>query len=60
VFGVVLVVGTLTPYPNWRCELLAFLTNVRPLVENLNLLTPQQLSLMFSAGMFFCIAINLP
>ncbi|KAJ7844282.1 hypothetical protein B0H13DRAFT_2096826, partial [Mycena leptocephala] len=45
VFGVVLVVGTLTPYPNWRCELLAFLTN---------------LSLMFSAGMFFCIAINLP
>ncbi|KAJ7895199.1 hypothetical protein B0H14DRAFT_2681572 [Mycena olivaceomarginata] len=45
VFGVVLVVGTLTPYPNWRCEFLSFLTN---------------LSLMFSAGMFFCIAINLP
>ncbi|KAJ7120026.1 hypothetical protein C8R44DRAFT_981986 [Mycena epipterygia] len=45
VFGIVLVVGILTPYPTWRCPLVAFLTN---------------LSLMFSAGMFFCIAVNLP
>ncbi|KAJ7101660.1 hypothetical protein C8R44DRAFT_988335 [Mycena epipterygia] len=45
VFEIVLVVGTLRPYPAWRCGLLAFLTD---------------LSLMFSAGMFFCIAVNLP
>ncbi|KAJ7120024.1 hypothetical protein C8R44DRAFT_981985 [Mycena epipterygia] len=45
VFGIVMVVDMLAPNPTRRCELLAFLIN---------------LSLMFSAGMFFCIAINLP
>ncbi|KAJ7911342.1 hypothetical protein B0H13DRAFT_2328422 [Mycena leptocephala] len=45
IFGIALATGTLTADPGWRCELLAFMTN---------------LSLMFSAGMFFCIAVNLP
>ncbi|KAF8173228.1 hypothetical protein K438DRAFT_169045 [Mycena galopus ATCC 62051] len=45
VFGLVFTVGTLVAYPDWRSDLLTFLTN---------------LSLMFSAGMFFCVALNLP
>ncbi|KAJ7852810.1 hypothetical protein B0H14DRAFT_799139 [Mycena olivaceomarginata] len=44
-FGVVFTIGSLTAYPGWRCSLLAFVTD---------------LTLMFSAGMFFCIALNLP
>ncbi|KAJ7133289.1 hypothetical protein C8R44DRAFT_22389 [Mycena epipterygia] len=44
VYGIVFPIGTLAAHPGWRCNLLSFLTN---------------LSLMFSAGMFFCIALNL-
>ncbi|KAK7055811.1 hypothetical protein R3P38DRAFT_3565632 [Favolaschia claudopus] len=45
VFGVVFTVGALTAYPGWQCNFLSFMTN---------------LSLMFSASMFFCVALNLP
>ncbi|KAF7335738.1 hypothetical protein MVEN_02229500 [Mycena venus] len=45
-FGGLFTVGALTATPGWRCSLLSFTTN--------------QSSLMFSAGMFFCIALNLP
>ncbi|KAF8145465.1 hypothetical protein K438DRAFT_1991758 [Mycena galopus ATCC 62051] len=45
VFGILFTVGALTAYPGWRCALLSFVTNM---------------SLVFSAGMFFCIAFNLP
>ncbi|KAJ7163519.1 hypothetical protein C8R43DRAFT_284299 [Mycena crocata] len=46
VFGIVYCVGTLNVYgSSWNCGLVAFLIN---------------LSLMFSAGMFFCMALNLP
>ncbi|KAJ7445101.1 hypothetical protein FB451DRAFT_1433663 [Mycena latifolia] len=45
VFGIVFPIITLMGYPGWKCNFLAFLYN---------------LSLMFSAGMFFCMALNLP
>ncbi|KAJ6530974.1 hypothetical protein DFH09DRAFT_1409648 [Mycena vulgaris] len=45
VFGITLPLCILNAYPGWGCNLVAFLFN---------------LSLMFSAGMFFCMAINLP
>ncbi|KAJ6522266.1 hypothetical protein B0H19DRAFT_1277437 [Mycena capillaripes] len=47
VYGVTFLIGTISarPGPRWTCDLLAFFTN---------------LSLMFSAGMFFCMALNLP
>ncbi|KAJ6496121.1 hypothetical protein C8R45DRAFT_1211803 [Mycena sanguinolenta] len=45
VFGVVFTLSSLMANPGWECDLLAFLTNI---------------SLMFSAGMFFCMALNLP
>ncbi|KAJ7482642.1 hypothetical protein FB451DRAFT_1235787 [Mycena latifolia] len=45
VFGIVNAVSTLKPSAGWSCGLLAFITN---------------LSLMFSAGIFFCMALNLP
>ncbi|KAJ7858823.1 hypothetical protein B0H14DRAFT_3864262 [Mycena olivaceomarginata] len=43
-FGVTLLIGTQTPGATSYCSFVAFLTN---------------LSLMFSAGMFFCMALNL-
>ncbi|KAJ7619773.1 hypothetical protein DFH06DRAFT_1060860 [Mycena polygramma] len=45
VYGTFFVVGALAASSGWRCGLFAFVTN---------------LSLMFSAGMFFCMALNLP
>ncbi|KAJ7321922.1 hypothetical protein DFH08DRAFT_357041 [Mycena albidolilacea] len=45
VFCVTFPVSSLNVHPGWQCDLLAFGMN---------------LSLMFSAGMFFCIALNLP
>ncbi|KAJ7787259.1 hypothetical protein B0H14DRAFT_286090 [Mycena olivaceomarginata] len=44
-FGIVFIIVTLIQSPGWECGFLMFLVN---------------LSLMFSAGMFFCIGINLP
>ncbi|KAJ7850128.1 hypothetical protein B0H13DRAFT_2401492 [Mycena leptocephala] len=44
-FGIVFIIVTLIQWPGWECGFLMFLVN---------------LSLMFSAGMFFCIGINLP
>ncbi|KAJ7486838.1 hypothetical protein FB451DRAFT_1228152 [Mycena latifolia] len=44
-FGIVFPIVTLRPSPGRECGLLVFLVN---------------LSLMFSAGMFFCIGLNLP
>ncbi|KAJ7736288.1 hypothetical protein B0H16DRAFT_1695408 [Mycena metata] len=44
-FGIVFLIVTLVPFPGWECGFLMFLSN---------------LSLEFSAGMFFCIGINLP
>ncbi|KAJ7850130.1 hypothetical protein B0H13DRAFT_2087383 [Mycena leptocephala] len=43
-FGIVLGAGTMSGHPRWRCDIQSFVTN---------------LSLMVSAGMFFCIALNL-
>ncbi|KAJ7304670.1 hypothetical protein DFH08DRAFT_976663 [Mycena albidolilacea] len=43
-FGITLLIGTQTPGVTSYCSFVAFLTN---------------LSLMFSAGMFFCMALNL-
>ncbi|KAJ6455342.1 hypothetical protein C8R47DRAFT_1166262 [Mycena vitilis] len=45
VFTVTLALSTLWEFPRWRCSLIAFITD---------------LSLEFSAGMFFCMALNLP
>ncbi|KAJ7639955.1 hypothetical protein DFH06DRAFT_1430524 [Mycena polygramma] len=45
VFAVTLALSTLWEFPHWRCSLIAFGVN---------------LSLEFTAGMFFCMAINLP
>ncbi|KAF7375371.1 hypothetical protein MSAN_00424600 [Mycena sanguinolenta] len=45
VFGVAFTFSSLMANPGWRCNLMAFLNNI---------------SLMFSAGMFFCMALNLP
>ncbi|KAF8191049.1 hypothetical protein K438DRAFT_1970790 [Mycena galopus ATCC 62051] len=45
VFCVTFPVSSLIVHPGWACDLLTFITN---------------LSLMFSAGIFFCIALNLP
>ncbi|KAJ7034838.1 hypothetical protein C8F04DRAFT_1100239 [Mycena alexandri] len=44
-FGIAFVIATLVPFPGWECGFLMFLVN---------------LSLVFSAGMFLCIGINLP
>ncbi|KAJ7300920.1 hypothetical protein DFH08DRAFT_996623 [Mycena albidolilacea] len=44
-FGIVFIIVTLIQSPGWECGFLMFLVN---------------LSLVFSAGMFFCIGINLP
>ncbi|KAF7342661.1 hypothetical protein MSAN_02023500 [Mycena sanguinolenta] len=44
-FGIAFAIGTLIPYPGRGCALLSFLGN---------------LTFVFSAGMFFSIAINLP
>ncbi|KAJ6468233.1 hypothetical protein C8R45DRAFT_1017984 [Mycena sanguinolenta] len=43
-FGVLFIVGALTASPGWRCSLLSFTSD---------------LALIFSAGMFFAIALNL-
>ncbi|KAJ7730340.1 hypothetical protein B0H16DRAFT_1585408 [Mycena metata] len=45
VFGIVMAVSTLKASGGWSCGLLAFITD---------------LSLMFSTGIFFCMAFNLP
>ncbi|KAJ7118291.1 hypothetical protein C8R44DRAFT_707703 [Mycena epipterygia] len=45
VFSIVMAIGTLKVSSGWSCGLLAFVTD---------------LSLMFSAGIFFCMALNLP
>lgn len=62
-FGITLLIGTQTPGVTSYCSFVAFLTNVRPThhPENsfLSTLVSMQLSLMFSAGMFFCMALNL-
>ncbi|KAJ7930435.1 hypothetical protein B0H13DRAFT_1962130 [Mycena leptocephala] len=43
-FGIALAVGTMSEHPSWRCDIQSFVTN---------------LTLMFSVGMFFCMALNL-
>ncbi|KAF7355870.1 hypothetical protein MVEN_00915600 [Mycena venus] len=45
VFGITYTASSLMVFPGWQCALLVFLPD---------------LSLMFSAGMFFCMAFNLP
>ncbi|KAJ6537959.1 hypothetical protein B0H19DRAFT_1270340 [Mycena capillaripes] len=45
VFGIALPLSPLIGHPGWSCDLLSFIIN---------------LTLMFSAGMFFCMALNLP
>ncbi|KAJ6535864.1 hypothetical protein DFH09DRAFT_1283969 [Mycena vulgaris] len=45
IFGVVFPIGMLDVHPGWQCDFVSFLLS---------------LSLLFSAGMFFCIGINLP
>ncbi|KAJ6517694.1 hypothetical protein DFH09DRAFT_215361 [Mycena vulgaris] len=45
VFGTTFPICMLYAYPGWRCNLMSFILN---------------LGLMFSAGMFFCMALNLP
>ncbi|KAJ7323248.1 hypothetical protein DFH08DRAFT_1085464 [Mycena albidolilacea] len=45
VFGIAFTLASLMAYPGWRCDLSWFFAS---------------LSLMFSAGMFFCMALNLP
>ncbi|KAJ6530981.1 hypothetical protein DFH09DRAFT_1370643 [Mycena vulgaris] len=45
VVGITFPLCQLNVYPGWRCNLVSFIFN---------------LSLMFSAGMFFCMALNLP
>ncbi|KAJ7347610.1 hypothetical protein DFH08DRAFT_937003 [Mycena albidolilacea] len=45
VFGITFTVSAFMAHPGWTCDLLSFIPN---------------LSLMFSAGMFFCMALNLP
>ncbi|KAJ6530971.1 hypothetical protein DFH09DRAFT_1409646 [Mycena vulgaris] len=45
VFGITFPIGMINAHPGWACNLVSFIFN---------------LSLMFSAGMFFCMAINLP
>ncbi|KAJ6585755.1 hypothetical protein B0H19DRAFT_1250532 [Mycena capillaripes] len=44
VFGIMLPLSSVAMHPGWHCDLLAFIAN---------------LTLMFSAGMCFCIALNL-
>ncbi|KAJ6496428.1 hypothetical protein C8R45DRAFT_1132624 [Mycena sanguinolenta] len=44
VFGIAFTLASLIAYPGWRCDLSWFFAN---------------LSLMFSAGMFFCMALNI-
>ncbi|KAF7340506.1 hypothetical protein MSAN_02122000 [Mycena sanguinolenta] len=46
-FGISFAIGSLTAHPGRQCALLPFLNN-------------EQLSLLFSVGMFFSIAVNLP
>ncbi|KAJ6549121.1 hypothetical protein DFH09DRAFT_1366946 [Mycena vulgaris] len=45
IFGILFPVGMLDVHPGWQCGFVSFLVS---------------LSLLFSAGMFFCIGINLP
>ncbi|KAJ7804609.1 hypothetical protein B0H13DRAFT_2158749 [Mycena leptocephala] len=45
VYGVAFAISSFMASPGWGCDLMTFLFN---------------LSLMFSAGMFFCMALNLP
>ncbi|KAJ7895547.1 hypothetical protein B0H14DRAFT_2680759 [Mycena olivaceomarginata] len=45
IFGIVYCMATLSASPSWTCDLISALMNV---------------SLVFSAGMFLCMAINLP
>ncbi|KAF8175016.1 hypothetical protein K438DRAFT_1979902 [Mycena galopus ATCC 62051] len=62
VYGIVFAVSSFMVSPGWGCDLVTFLFNASvftfPYFETP--LTRQQLSLMFSAGMFFCMALNLP
>ncbi|KAJ7833042.1 hypothetical protein B0H14DRAFT_3463019 [Mycena olivaceomarginata] len=44
VFGILVMINTMTEHPGWQCDLQSFV---------------EQLSLMVSAGMFFCMALNL-
>ncbi|KAJ7796543.1 hypothetical protein B0H13DRAFT_2508761 [Mycena leptocephala] len=50
-FGIVLGAGTMSEHPRWRYDIQSFVTNLLFILE--------QLSLMVSAGMFFCMALNL-
>ncbi|KAF7358616.1 hypothetical protein MSAN_01200300 [Mycena sanguinolenta] len=62
-FGISFSIAVLTVYPGRGCALLSFLTNVRVLASSpwKSFVTRrQQLTSVFSAGLFFCIAINLP
>ncbi|KAJ6544452.1 hypothetical protein B0H19DRAFT_1170638 [Mycena capillaripes] len=45
VHGIIFLIGTILAPPGWTCDLLEFFS---------------KLSMMFSAGMFFCMALNLP
>ncbi|KAJ6559389.1 hypothetical protein DFH09DRAFT_1161512 [Mycena vulgaris] len=45
ILGIVFPIGTLDVHPGWQCGFVSFLLS---------------LSLLFSAGIFFCIGINLP
>ncbi|KAJ6544455.1 hypothetical protein B0H19DRAFT_301214 [Mycena capillaripes] len=45
IYGIIYLIGTISAPPGWTCDLLAFFN---------------KLSMMFSAGMCFCMALNLP
>ncbi|KAJ6496404.1 hypothetical protein C8R45DRAFT_985832 [Mycena sanguinolenta] len=62
--GILSTIGALVAFNGGWCALVAFISNVRPLAlwSSCGTIydTCQQLCLVFSAGMFFSIAINLP
>ncbi|KAF7358621.1 hypothetical protein MSAN_01200800 [Mycena sanguinolenta] len=62
-FGITFSIAVLTVYPGRGCALLLFLSNVRVLASSpwkSSMTRRQQLTGVFSPGIFFCIAINLP
>ncbi|KAJ7861225.1 hypothetical protein B0H14DRAFT_3445555 [Mycena olivaceomarginata] len=61
IYSITFTVYSLMVSPGWRWDFISFVLNARPLAfPYFAPLTCQQLSLMFSAGMFSCMALNLP
>ncbi|KAJ7860000.1 hypothetical protein B0H14DRAFT_3625324 [Mycena olivaceomarginata] len=61
IYGITFTVYSLMASPGSRCDFISFVLNARPLAfPYFAPLTRQQLSLMFSAGIFSYMALNLP